>query len=73
MKVTVSLLLLDIFNIDYNDFTIDIALYVTISWVDNRLKILNGSNKLIGESLQSNVDVSFIQNIWVPEIYIYDL
>ena len=73
LKVNISLLLLDIFNINYNDFTIDIALYTTISWVDNRLKILNGSTGVIGKSIERNVDVSFIRNIWVPEIYIYDL
>ena len=73
LKVNVSLLLLDIFSINYNDFTIDIELYAKISWVDNRLVIRNASKKWIRESFQSNVDVRFIENIWVPDLYIYDL
>ena len=63
IKVGVSLLLLDIYNIDYHDFTMDLNLYMSFSWIDDRVSINN----------TDSVDVNFSHNLWVPDIYIHDL
>jgi hypothetical protein len=65
LEVGVSLMLLDIYGIDYLDFTMDLNLYMRFSWIDNRVSMNNTENV--------DVDVNFIHNLWVPDIYIYDL
>ena len=65
LKVEVSLLLLDIYKIDYHDFTMSLNLYFRLAWYDNRL-LLNGTKN-------DYVDVSFIDNLWIPDLYIYNL
>ena len=66
-KVSISINLLDIYKINYEDFTMDLNLYVSFSWNDNRL--------IINDTFDGDVDVdvSFIKKLWVPDIYIYDL
>ena len=65
-QVSVSMYLLDIYRINYEDFTMDLNIHVRFTWNDNRL-----SNNKTG--FNSDVDVDFIENLWVPDIYIYDL
>ena len=64
-KVEVSMMLLDIYKINYDDFTMDLNVYMRFSWIDNRL--------ILNETTSADVNVDFIQNLWIPDFYIYDL
>ena len=68
-QVGVSMFLLDIYKINYEDFTMDLSVYVKFSWIDNRLEI----NKTLIVDEDIEIDVDFIEKLWFPDIYIYDL
>ena len=67
LQVGFSLLLLDIYGVDHDDFTIDTNVFLTLTWVDDRILLANTSNDSI------NVDVRFLEKLWVPDIYFYGL
>ena len=50
--------LLDIYHISHTDFTISIGVQYSLSWIDNRM-ILLGNKSFV------NLDVDFINKLWV--------
>ena len=52
------MMLLDIYHISHQDFSISIGVQYSLSWTDNRLVIL-GNKSFI------NMDVDFIKTLWV--------
>ena len=65
LKVKVALLPLYIYKIDHIDFTVDIKVHMRVTWSDTRL--------IINSTKSEAVDVDFVQKLWIPDIYIYDL
>ena len=66
-QVNYSILLLDIYGVQNDDFTIDTNIAMTLTWFDDRIMMSNRTNDSI------SVDVRFIDNLWKPDIYFYDL
>ena len=67
LEIGFTLLLLDIYRVDHHDFTINTNVFSTLTWIDNRILLSNISNDSV------NVDVRFLDKLWVPDIYFYDL
>ena len=61
--------LMDINKIDEDDFGFSITLHMTFYWFDNRIKFDENSSDIT----TANVDISFLNEIWIPDFYIYDL
>ena len=59
--------LLDINKIDPLDYTISVNVAFIFSWMDNRVDILDKSKNIL------NLDLGFINHLWTPDFYIYDL
>jgi len=68
IEIDVSLKLMDIYEINQDDFTMKISLFMELSWIDNRLILTEGDN-----TSYINLDVDFVKNIWIPDLFIYDL
>jgi hypothetical protein len=66
-EVGYSILLVDIYGVNHEDLTVDINVFLMLSWFDNRINIVNNSESSI------SVDVRFIDKLWKPDIYFYDL
>jgi len=62
--VNTTIILIDIFEVHPETFTLDLSLYIKLAWVDNRIELSNGS---------VNVDQSFMGLVWKPDMYIWDL
>ena len=60
IEIEISLKLLDIYEINEEDFTMKISLFMELTWVDNRL-ILNVNDN----TSYINLDVDFVKNLWV--------
>ena len=60
IEIDVSLKLMDIYEINQDDFTMKISLFMELSWIDNRLILTEGDN-----TSYINLDVDFVKNIWV--------
>ena len=67
MVIRISMRLLDINEIDQQDFSISVTVHMKMAWIDNRI-IVEGNH-----STTISIDVDFIQNIWIPDFYFYDL
>ena len=67
MNVSCGLKLININKIDSKDFSFTVNVAFFFSWLDNRVEIFNGSENTI------NLDLQFLEKIWTPDFYIYDL
>ena len=65
--IDTEILLLEIYEVHERDLTIHVDLFMTFSWQDNRL------NFTAGKETSANVDKHFIDNIWMPDIFIYNM
>ena len=59
--------LLDITKIDTMNYGFSISVFLQFVWTDNRI-IMEQANKT-----SENLHLSFIELLWVPDLYIYDL
>ena len=50
-----------------NDLTVHISIFLTFSWQDNRLNFTSNT------AARAEVDKQFIDKIWMPDIYIYNM
>ena len=58
LVIKLSMRLLDIYQINHQDFSISIGVQYSLSWTDNRLVILDNKTSI-------NMDVDFIKTLWV--------
>ena len=50
-----------------NDLTVHISIFLTFSWQDNRLNFTSNT------AARAEVDKQFLDKIWMPDIYIYNM
>ena len=67
LVVSCGIRLLDITQIDTQDFGFSMSVFLQFIWTDNRIS-MEASNKT-----DENLHLSFIELLWVPDFYIYDL
>ena len=59
--------LIDINKIDPWDYSFSVNVAFIFSWVDNRVDILDKSKNIL------YLDLGFLNHLWTPDFYIYDL
>ena len=69
LEIRSGIQLLDV-DIDKKDSAIVIAAFFQFFWKDNRIWIEN-AHEIDGQTV--NVDPSLIEEIWLPDLYFYDL
>ena len=62
--VNTTILLLDIFEVHPETFTLDLSMYIKLVWQDSRIELATG---------YVNVDQSTMDKVWKPDMYIWDL
>ena len=67
LVVNCGMRLLDITKIDTQNYGFSMSVFLKFTWTDNRV-IMEASNKTY-----ENLHLSFIEHLWVPDFYIYDL
>ena len=66
LEILSDIRLIDINAIDAENSGISVYLYLNFSWNDKRFKI-NSTKETI------NVGIDFLENIWKPDFYVYNL
>ena len=69
LEIRSGIQLLDV-DIDAKDSAIAISAFFQFLWKDSRISIKN-VHEIDGQTV--NVDPSFIEDIWLPDLYFYDL
>lgn len=69
VQVHTTFELRDVINIDDDKFTITFSMYFGVRWREPRLR--NYDNTTIPSWLA--IDLDFINNLWLPNVFIYDL
>ena len=67
LVVNCGMRILDITKIDTQNYGFSMSVFLKFTWIDNRV-IMGASNKT-----DENLHLSFIEHMWVPDFYIYDL
>ena len=67
VHVDIGIEVVEILEVNDHDFSTAMYLYFDFSWTDPRLI----NNATSGKTLQ--IETSFMDNLWVPDIYIYNL
>ena len=65
VRIMTTIHLIDIFNVHSDTFTLDLSLYINFGWIDNRI--------LRKISTAVEVPRSFMELVWKPDLYIWDL
>ena len=67
LVVSCGIRLLDITKIDTKNYGFSMSVFLQFTWTDNRI-IMEAGTKA-----EENLHLSFIELLWVPDFYIYDL
>jgi hypothetical protein len=67
--VGISTGIMDILEVNDKQFSITLTMYFEVQWDEPRLL----SNVTHSEDSSVPVDLQFLNNLWVPNIFIYDL
>ena len=62
--------ILQIVDINDVDFTVTFSMYLFVKWMEPRL-LRNGTTP--GFNQETPVDLKFLDKLWVPDVYFYDL
>ena len=63
--------ILQIVDINDVDFTVTFSMYLFVKWMEPRLQ-RNGTTSG-SENQETPVDLKFLDKLWVPDVYFYDL
>ena len=67
IQIDTQITLLEVYEVNEKDLTIHISLFMTFSWQDNRLNFTSSN------ATSADVDKHLIDNIWMPDVYIYNM
>ena len=63
--------ILQIVDINDVDFTVTFSMYLFVKWIEPRLKS-NGTTSG-PDNQETPIDLKFLDKLWVPDVYFYDL
>ena len=69
MEIVVKFASIKIIEINDRKLTVTLQLALTICWIDPRIILLNVST----EEHSIPVDVTWVEYLWFPDIYVYEL
>ncbi|TRY78448.1 hypothetical protein TCAL_14393 [Tigriopus californicus] len=67
VKVTVEIM--DVLQVNDKEFSVTLTMYFSVQWEEPRIT----TNNTVGEGEWTPIDLQFLNNLWVPNIFIYDL
>lgn len=67
-----SLQVLDVLRVDDKKFSVSLSLYFGVVWKEHRLIMPPPSSNNSGASWLP-IDLDFMNNLWVPNAFVYDL
>ena len=71
MEVTLKIDQLDVLEVDDHKFTIKLQMFLGILWNDSRI-FRNDTSKEF-ENRETNLDLKYLDVLWVPDLDIYNL
>ena len=66
-EVTIKVDVLDVMDVNDKEFSVTMTMYFSVLWNEPRLE----TNKSVAEG--TPIDLQFLNQLWVPNIFIYDL
>ncbi|XP_023323455.1 glutamate-gated chloride channel subunit beta [Eurytemora carolleeae] len=69
VMINVNLEILDILGVNDKEFSITLSMYFSVQWEESRIQ----TNNTVEADSWSPVSLEFLQDLWVPNIFIYDL
>ncbi len=67
--VNVELDIMDVLNVNDKEFSVTLTMYFTVKWEEQRLM----TNMSLGDDVWTPIDLQFLDHLWVPNIFIYNL
>ena len=67
VQVEIGIRVVEVLGINDHDFSAELYLYFAVTWNDSRLI----NHAAPGKTLK--IDTTFMQYLWVPDVYIYNL
>ena len=61
--------IMDIMNVNDKQFCVTISMYFAVKWDEHRIE----TNNTVAEGEWTPIDLQFMNHLWVPNIFIYDL
>ena len=61
--------IMDVLNVNDKEFSVTLTMYFAVKWEEPRLV----TNLTVHEDDMVPIDLQFLKNLWVPNIFIYDL
>ena len=72
-QVGVGIQITEILNVDIKDYSVTMALFLDISWRDPRVVMEKDLSKAQGEDSYIPHPVDLIDQLWVPDIFVYNV
>ena len=81
-EITISIEISEVVNINEKDFSITFACYLNVQWEENRLRLSSefgkeqagpGINATMNPNIYVPINLELIKDIWLPNIFIYNL
>ena len=69
VNVDINVEILDILSVNDKEFSITMSMYFTVMWQENRII----TNNTIDPGTWYPVSLEFLQDVWIPNVFIYNL
>ena len=69
VDVDITVEILDILSVNDKEFSITMSMYFTVMWQESRIT----TNNTIIPGAWYPVSLEFLQNVWIPNVFIYNL
>ena len=69
VHVDINVEILDILSVNDKEFSITMSMYFSVMWQESRIE----TNNTIEPGLWYPVSLEFLQDIWIPNVFIYNL
>jgi len=70
IHIDINVEILDILSVDEKEFSISLSMFFSLKWQENRIFPKNNS---IVQGMWYPVPLEFLDNLWIPNVYIYNL
>ena len=75
LNVLILLQILDVLRIDDKKFSVQLNMYFGVHWTETRLRMpsRNTSKTYADDTSWLAIDLNFMQHLWVPNVFVYNL
>ena len=65
--------MLDVLRVDDKKFSVQLNMYFGVFWTEQRLKLPKYQNGSMQDANWLPIDLNFMQHLWVPNVFVYNL